>query len=191
LGKGFLLNQGVASVSDSLKKFNDERAIQEYVRFCDFLSFDEEDFLFEILLEKMKKTHSSKEIIKSFNSVISKDSFLVPVSVFSGVYSPYESLVYFLVNVQNMRLKDIAKLLGKSESSVWTTLNNAKKRNSELNLDSSILFPLDNYDTKKSVLENVVLFLVENLNYKIKEVSEILNKSVSTIWSTYNKVKQK
>lgn len=191
LGKGILFNQGVGSISDSLKKFNDERVLLEYRRFCELLSEEEQDFLFKILLDKMKQTHSSAKLIDFFNNIMSKNEYLIPISIFSGNLSPYESIVFFLVENKQIKLKDIALLLGKSESSVWTTLRNAKRKNVLLNLNSSILYPLDNFDKKNSVLENIVVFLIEHQGLKVKEVSTILDKSVSTIWTTYNRVRQR
>lgn len=191
MGKGILFNQSVSSISDSLKRFNDERVLLEYKRFCELLSEEEQDFLFKILLDKMKQTHSSAKLIDFFNDIMSKNEYLIPMSIFSGNLSPYESIVFFLVESKQIRLKDIALLLGKSESSVWTTLRNAKRKDVLLNLNSSILYPLDNFDKNKSVLENIVVFLIEQQGYKVKEVSTILDKSVSTIWTTYNRVRQK
>lgn len=191
MGKGIFFNEGVSSISDSLKKFNDERVLLEYKRFCELLSENEQNFLLKILLEKMKQTHSSSNLIDFFNDIMSKNQYLVPISIFSGNLSPYESIVFFLVEKKELKLKDIAKLLGKSESSVWTTLRNAKRKNIVLNLNSSILYPLDNFDKNKSVLENIVVFLIEKQGYKVKDVSTILSKSVSTIWTTYNRVRQK
>ncbi|MBN2881616.1 hypothetical protein JXM83_06225 [Candidatus Woesearchaeota archaeon] len=191
VGKGLGHFTESVSILDSFKKFNDERLLHEFERFCSLLSEEEGKFLFEVLVERIKKSGDVKDLIAQFNSLVSKNELIIPISIFASGFSPYESIVKYLKENLNLRHKEISQYLGKSESSVWTTYRNSQKRNLSLKLDFSCVMPLSSYVLKNSVLENVVMFLVDTQGMKIKDVSVLLDKSLSTIWTTYNKVRSR
>lgn len=196
LGKGVLgritdEKSGDFSFLDSFRKFNDDRIVKEFERFCSVLSKDEQMCLFRILFEKMRSDSSFEEITSIINSSAIESKHAVPISIFSTDLSPLESIVSYMKDNLQMRLKEISSALGKSESSVWLTYRNAKKKKISLRIDSSVVMPLDRFNHDNSILENVVLFLIEHLGMKVKDVSSILNKSQSTIWTTYNRVRTK
>lgn len=196
LGKGTLGRISDAKTADfsfldSFKKFNDERVLKEFERFCGVLSKEEQMCLFKILVDKMHSDNSFEEITSLLNSSVLENKQAIPVSIFSTDLSPLESIVAYMKDKLSMRLKDISDSLGKSESSVWLTYKNAKKKKIDLKIDTSFVIPLELFDNKKSILETVVFFLIEKKNMKVKDVSELLNKSLSTIWTTYNRVRTK
>jgi predicted transcriptional regulator len=53
---------------------------------------------------------------------------LVPITTFTRKKSILESLVTYLKDTKNMRGTDIAKLLDKKPSTIWTVYNRAKKK---------------------------------------------------------------
>jgi predicted DNA-binding transcriptional regulator AlpA len=179
------------SFLDSFKKFNDERVLKEFERFCNVLSKEEQVCLFKILIERMRADSSFEEITGLLNSSIIENKQAMPISIFSTDLSPLESIVSYMRDNLSMRLKDISESLGKSESSIWLTYRNAKKKRISLKIDTSLVIPLDQFDKNKSILENVVFFMIEKQNIKVKDLSRILNKSQSTIWTTYNRVRTK
>lgn len=179
------------SFLDSFKRINDERVLREFDRFCETLSSDEQEIFLKVLINRMQTSKPLENIKEIFDSITGNRSDMIPVSIFSGELSPFESIVLFLKENKELRLNEIAKKLHKSESSAWLTYRNAKKKNLNLKIDYSLLIPLSKFDDSKSILEIVVLFLIESCSMKVKDVSSFLNKSVSTIWTTYNRVRTK
>lgn len=53
---------------------------------------------------------------------------MVPVSVFRSNKSILESLVSYLIDIKKMKGSEVAKLLNKSASTVWTVYNRSKKK---------------------------------------------------------------
>lgn len=185
------------SFSDRLKKFNDEKINIELERFCNILSKEEQENLFEILISKFESEKILEKINVIFNNISKSEKNLIPISIFSTKMSPLESIVFYMKEILEMRFHDIAEKLGKSEATIWLTYRNAKIKKTEKkidgfeNIDYSTTIPLDYFSSKRSILENVVLYLAEILNFKIKDISILLKKSQSTIWTTYNRVREK
>jgi len=52
------------------------------------------------------------------------------------------------------------------------------------------LIPINIFSTKTSPLESIVRYLKENLNYRLVEIAQKLNRSQKTIWQAYNSVRK-
>ena len=113
----------------------------------------------------------------------------IPLSLFSNrKLGVLEVTVKYLKENNNLPNSEIAKILNRDERTISSTYNKAIKKNKEL------------FSTKKDTLVNVSIFTNRNLaplkaliiNLKdngknLKQISQILNRSYKTIWSTYNK----
>ena len=69
---------------------------------------------------------ASKKMPWSFEK---KDGVKVPISIFKPKLSTLESVVSYLRNVKKMRGSQVAKLLNKSPSNIWTIHQRATKKN--------------------------------------------------------------
>lgn len=60
--------------------------------------------------------------------VIKENDVMIPVSVFKNKKSIFESLVSYLIDIKKMKGSEIAKLLNKSASTIWTVYNRANRK---------------------------------------------------------------
>lgn len=61
--------------------------------------------------------------------IATEDDIKVPMHIFSdSLWSILESLVVYLTDVKKLKGKEIAKLLDKFQSNIWTTYQRAKKK---------------------------------------------------------------
>jgi len=121
-------------------------------------------------------------------------NIFVPVTVFSTVLSPSEALVKFLKDEFNLGFSVIADLLNKDASSVWSSFQRANSKVGQgFKFGSSkLLVPVNAFKIfGLSVLECLVLHLVDVKRLKIAELSIILKKDKSTLWTAYNRAKKK
>jgi len=119
----------------------------------------------------------------------------IPITIFSTRHlGVLEILVKYLKEESNLSIKQIAKLLDKNYSTTWNTYNKATTKHQErLSYDSSgTKIPINIFSEKLlGPLEALVVFLKEKLMMKNSEIAKLLQKSPKTIWSSYNKAKQK
>jgi len=122
----------------------------------------------------------------------SVSNIFVPATLFSTNLSPAESLVVYLKDHLEFKFSEIAKLIGRDERSLWGNYNRAKQKGELVIEKSPYLIPLEIFaDRSLSVLEHVVFYLKENYNLNIQTISKLLNKKSTTIWSVFNRIKQK
>ncbi|MEM3374004.1 MAG: hypothetical protein QXE31_02165 [Candidatus Woesearchaeota archaeon] len=156
----------------------------------------------KLLIEYFKEKYnlSTKEIL-NIVSIKDNDFFKekdeeIPLKVFyNKKLSALEIIVKYLKENLNMSYHQIAVLLNRDDRTVWTTYNKSlKKQKSSFNLGSqnmqfnNINIPLSIFSNrKKSVLENLVIYLKDNLRFSFKEISELLLKDYQTIYTTYKK----
>ena len=116
----------------------------------------------------------------------------VPLSIFSKL-SPLEALVKFLKENLGLRFSEIASKLNRDDRSIWRTYQQAKYKNIPFELKKDeLLIPLSIFKNRNlSILENLVVYLKSNINVSVKEISFLVNKSLSTIWTAYNRAKKK
>ena len=122
----------------------------------------------------------------------SVSNIFIPITLFATNLSPAESLVVYLKDHLEFKLSEIAKLIGRDERSLWGNYNRAKQKGELVVEKSPYLIPLELFkDRSLSVLEHIVLYLKENYNLNIQTISKLLNKKSTTIWSVFNRIKQK
>lgn len=116
----------------------------------------------------------------------------VPLSIFSKL-SPLEALVKYLKENLGLRFHEIASNLNRDDRSIWRTYQQAKSKSiASFKLkEDEMLIPISIFKNRNlSVLENLVIYL-KSLNVSVKEISFLINKNISTIWTAYNRAKKK
>ncbi|MBU0461350.1 MAG: hypothetical protein KJ574_02060 [Nanoarchaeota archaeon] len=137
-------------------------------------------------LEKEHKV--SKEQLYGPSGVLS-----VPISIFSKVLSPLEALVKFLKEQHDMTYHEIGMTIGRDERGIWVTYRNAsKKMKQPFSIpEKDVFVPISIFTKKLSILESLVRYLRDEKGMKGSEIASALNKSTSTIWTVYNRAKDK
>ena len=81
----------------------------------------------EFNLEKEVHLSKNKSLnLSSHNISLEGD---VPVTIFRMSLSPLETIVRYLKEISNYKFSQIAVLLSRSHTTIWTTYNNSKKKN--------------------------------------------------------------
>ena len=118
----------------------------------------------------------------------------VPLSIFSGKLSPLEALVKYLKENLGLRYHQIASELNRDDRSIWGTYRNIRSKGGfSFDLKKNELFiPVSIFkDRSLSILENFITYLKEEYNIPIKEISFLINKKLSTVWTAHNRAKKK
>ena len=134
---------------------------------------------------------TKEDLISMFEGV---EEIKVPLSVFSHDLSPLESLVKYLKENLNLRFKDIAINLNRDNRSIWHTYHEAKSKDmvSFTAKENDLLIPVSIFKNRNlSILENLVTYLKNELSVSVKKISSLINKNISTVWTSYNRAKAK
>ncbi len=147
-----------------------------------------------------KEINKLKELIQSYN-LTQKDTLNllkinqeIPISIFNKRISPLETITKYMKEELNLSYNEIAKELGRDERNIWHSYNNAiKKHAGKLEIDSQkgkipcLLFK----EKKLSILETIVVYLKDNLNFNFSEISKIMERNYRTIWTIYQRAIKK
>ncbi len=105
----------------------------------------------------------------------------LPISIFGGKHSGLEAIVIYLKDVEKKSVKEIAKILNRKVSTIYTTYQQGKKKG-KLRVSGNIFIPWHIFAERKfSVLEILVAHLRKELKLSLKDISKKLNRSYSTI----------
>jgi hypothetical protein len=117
----------------------------------------------------------------------------VPVEIFSQQMAPLEAVVSYLKDNMKYRFSRIAQLLSRDDRTIWTTYRNARGRaHLRLPSKSKTLVPISILKKKKlSIQEALIIFLRENKGMTLVEIAVLLNKSTSTVWTSFHRAKVK
>lgn len=122
----------------------------------------------------------------------------IPVAVlFDRHVSCFESVVEYLKENKQLSYKQIALLTNRDERTIWTVYNRAKKkRNGEIPSykikKHPVAVPISIFaDREVSVLETISEYLKDSLNLNYHEIAELTNRDDRTIWTSYNRAKNK
>lgn len=142
------------------------------------------------LIQHFKENYNltKEDLISMYEGV---EEIKVPLSIFSKL-SPLEALVKYLKENLNLRFNEIASKLNRDDRSIWRTYHQAKSKNVSFKIkQDEMLIPVSIFKNRNlSVLENLVVYL-KSLNVSVKEISFLINKNISTIWTAYNRAKKK
>ena len=144
------------------------------------------------LIQFVKKEYnlSKEELVKIYDGCEDKG---IPVCIFSYL-SPLEALVKYLKENLCMRFHEIAQQLNRDDRSIWHTYHHACLK-AKLPLavdDGSILIPIGIFKNRElSILENLSIYLKDELNIPISKICSLINKKSSTVWTAYNRAQRK
>jgi len=116
----------------------------------------------------------------------------VPLSIFSKL-SPLEALVKYLKENLGLRFSGIASKLNRDSRNIWKTYYQSKSKGISFKLKKDdLLIPIPIFKNRNlSILENLVIYLKDELKISVKEISFLINKNLSTIWTAYSRAKKK
>ena len=140
-------------------------------------------------LANLLSDENKKALAKELVGAVKEDKVSLPISIFRTKLSALGAIVVYLKDVQKLKVKEIASLLNRELSTIYTTYELAKtKLKKEIDIsDDSVLVPLSIFSNRKyAVLESLVFYLKNEKKFSMTEISKILNKSYSTI-KTSNK----
>ena len=145
------------------------------------LSREEKLKLISRLLEEFANEEKEQKILS------------VPVSIFNKKLGSLESIVKYLKEDEKLSNKKIGELLNRDNRTVWAIYNKAKKKNpSRLDTKSKITLPLKILKPRKlSVLESIVYYLKKHYELNYHEIALHLKRDDRTIWTVYNRAKNK
>jgi len=140
--------------------------------------------------EKCKESGLTEKNILSL--IKNKEKYkTVPISIFDNSLSPLEAIVQYL-RQENYSLNEISKILNRSNKTIWTTYDNALKKRVKLRIEAEIFIPLSIFSNRTlSTLENISVYLKEELSFSFTEISRLLGKNKNTIWTVYNRAVKK
>ena len=143
--------------------------------------------LLKSLLNTIRKDIDQDELVKVMLDTLAEQSY-IPLSIFSGKLSPAESLCLYLKKEKGWQTKKIALFLKKDERTIWHNCKRAEKKG-KLKIDTKILIPLSIFQSKRSVLENIIFHLIKE-GHSYQEISNLLNKKYTTITTVYYRAKK-
>ncbi len=156
------------------------------------LSKDDKIKLISYLINETKKLYEFDE--QDIRNLEIKKEISVPIGIFANdVLSSLEAIVKYLKEDLKLKFSKIAKLLNRSNKTIWTTYHNAaKKMPSPFGLViSNIMIPVSAFANRSfSTLESLVGFIKE-LDYTNHDVALMLHLDDRTIWTVYDRVKKK
>jgi len=143
------------------------------------------------LIDHFKEEYklTKEDLINIYEGI---EEIKVPLSIFSKL-SPLEALVKYLKEDLGLRFSEIASKLNRDDRSIWRTYHQAKSKNVSFKLKKDeLLIPISIFKNRKlSILENLVVYLKNELKISVKEISSFVNKDISTIWTAYSRAKKK
>jgi len=146
--------------------------------------------LFNSFIEFMKEKHNID--IEDISRIIHKNDKL-PITIFNKKLSSYESIVKYMKENLNFTSKQVSEILNKNQGSVSNTYRNSKIKHPETfktNI-SSISIPFSAFYKELTTFESVVYHLKENHNLNYRKVASLLERNERTIWTIYQKAKNK
>ncbi len=121
-----------------------------------------------------------------------QEHFMVPVSIFKNVLSPLENLAWYAHHALGLNITQTGLLLGRDSTTIWTTIQHAKKKKHAQNIHNGLLVPLSIFNKKKlSVLESLAWFLHKEHKMKLHGIAIALGKDDRTIWTVVSRAKKK
>ncbi|RMF55886.1 hypothetical protein D6745_00910 [Candidatus Woesearchaeota archaeon] len=141
-------------------------------------------------VQRLEKLGLSPEDVLALDT---SEILLAPLSIFRTKLSPLEALVKYLVENKSLRLSEAATALNRDQRTVWVTYKNARQKlPRRLGKGRDILIPVSILTNRRmSVLENLVLWLKEQLKLRYCEIAILLKLDQRTVWTVYSRADRK
>ena len=123
-----------------------------------------------------------------------QSSVEVPLELFSLDLLPSESLILYLKDHKNMTFKEIGTLLFRDEAGCRSTYERAFSKSAKPAdiKNPTQMIPISCFNRREySVLESLMLYLVDTKHLRVADIAETLNKPYSTLYTTYTRAKKK
>jgi len=137
---------------------------------------------------------SDKEKRELFETLLGRGKEHLPISIFRSNLSGLEAIVVYLRDVKEQSSTEIAKLLNRKRSTIYTTYQKAKQKlTGSLDCsDVSVTIPLQIFtDRKFSILESLTHYLKDECEFSIVKITKLLNKKYSTVRTVYRRYQTK
>jgi len=144
-------------------------------------------------LSREEKLRLLSRLLSEFAREESANEFNIPVSIFNKKLGSLESIVKYMKEELKLSNKKIGEMLNRDNRTIWSIYNKAKIKNPErLNVKSKLFIPIDILKPRKlSVLESIVYYLKEHYKLRLHEIALYLQRNDRTIWTVYQKAKNK
>ena len=153
------------------------------------LSKDEKIQLVSKFVDELKRIHEVNE-----QDILHAKDICMPVGIFSNdCLGSLEAIVKYLKEDLKLKFSKIAKLLNRSNKTIWATYHKSLKKmpSSFDHASRQVMIPVSAISNRSySTLESVVGF-IKDLEYSNHEVALMLNLDDRTIWTVYDRVKKK
>jgi hypothetical protein len=144
-------------------------------------------------ISKLVETLSSEEKKEILESILGiKEG--IPISIFRSNLSGLGAISVYLKDVKEQKIGDIASLLNRKKSTIYTTYRKAKEKlKGEFDLsDNSIVVPLEIFTNRKfSILESLVFYLKDEHKFSFVKIAKILGKNYSTVRTVHTRYQKK
>ena len=153
------------------------------------LSKEDKIELISHFINELKRLHEV-----SGQDILAKNEICIPIGIFSNdVLGSLEAIVKYLKENLKIKFSKIAKMLNRSNKTIWATYSKSiKKMPSPFgDIPRNIMVPASAISNRSfSTLESVVGF-IKDLDYSNHEVAQMLKLDDRTIWTVYDRVKKK
>jgi len=127
--------------------------------------------------------------IEAFTNLLSEESLEIPISIFKSKSGPLGALVLYLKS-KGLRFSEIANLLNRDQSTIWTTYNKLSKK--QFIEEPSISVPVEIFANRQlSIMEALTFYLKTVNNLRLVEIAKLISRSNKTIWCFYSRAKKK
>ncbi len=130
-----------------------------------------------------------------------EDYVSIPASLFNNPLCPLENVVLYLHIKFGFSQTEIAGMLERDHTTIWTTLEHAMKKIKlgkykeimDLVDDTNqILVPIEVFsDRKLSILESLSIYIKDKFGMSYHQIAMILGKNDRTVWTVVNRARKK
>jgi len=181
------------------KWLHNSKIYKDYKNSLSSLKVQKEEEIVKVIsqLANLLSNENKKAVAEKLVGTVKEEKVTLPISIFRTKLSALGAIVVYLKEIKKLKVKEIATLLNRELSTIYTTFESAKNKlkisksskkelEKEIDVsDNSILIPLSVFSNRKyAVLESLVSYLKDEKKFSLTEISQILNKSYSTIKTT-------
>ena len=152
----------------------------------------------EITVERIKELVN---VLKNKYNLTTKDvlhlteekELLIPVTLFTKKLSALETLTKYLKENIGLSYHQIGEVLNRNEKNIWHTYKRTTEKHKQplQFLRSPYFFPVSIFQNTLGVLENIVIYLKDELHLSYHHIAVLLARNDRTIWTMYQRAKKK
>lgn len=143
------------------------------------------------LVDLLKKKHqlTTRDIIH----LTDEEDIFIPASIFTKKLSALEVIARYLKEELRCSYHQIGILLNRNEKNIWHTYHHAlKKYPDKLKIElSQHSIPISIFNNDLGVLENIVLYLKDEVKLSYHKIAVLLERDDRTIWTMYQRARKK